>query len=106
MKQLIIVAIIIFIYQQWRQVDAAEINQQHGSDVVMYTTSWCGYCAKARQILNKQGVSFVALDIEQSADANAEMKSLGGYGVPVLVINGEVIKGFDQQRIQKLISSL
>ena len=106
MKQLLIIVIILLIYQQWRQVDAAEVNQQHGSDVVMYTTSWCGYCAKARELLNSQRVPFVELDIERSAEANAEMKSLGGHGVPVIVVKGEVIKGFDRQRLQTLISAL
>lgn len=106
MKQLFVVLIIVLIYQQWRQVDAAEVNQQHGADVVMYTTSWCGYCAKARELLNSQRVPFVELDIERSAEANAEMKSLGGHGVPVIVVKGEVIKGFDQRRLQALINGL
>jgi mycoredoxin len=106
MKKLIVIAIIILIYQHLNQVDAAEINRQHGSDVVMYSASWCGYCDKARDLLNKQGVTFVELDIEQSAAAHAEMKSLGGHGVPMLVINGEVIKGFNKQRIQTLVRTL
>lgn len=106
MKQLIVIVIILFIYQQWNKVDAAEINQQHGSDVVMYSASWCGYCTKARDLLNSQGISFVELDIEQSAAANTEMKSLGGHGVPFFVIKGEVIKGFNRQRLQSLVNAL
>lgn len=107
MKLLIVVAILFLIYQQWGMNDAAaELNEKHGADVIMYSTSWCGYCKKARVLLNNQGIKFKDFDIEQSAEANAEMKSLGGHGVPVFLINGEVIKGFNQQRVLDLVKSL
>jgi len=107
MRILIVVAILFLIYRQWGMTDAAaDLNQKHGADVVMYSTSWCGYCKKARVLLNQHGIQYKDLDIEQSAEANAEMKSLGGYGVPVFLIQGEVIKGFNQNRILELVTGL
>jgi len=53
-----------------------------------------------------QGIQVKELDVEKSAAASAEMESVGGHGVPVIVVNGEVIKGFDRQRLQTLVSIL
>ncbi len=107
MKLLIVLTVAFFIYQKWGVTDAAaELNQQHGSDVIMYSTSSCGYCKKARVMLNMQGVKYKDLDIGKSAAANAEFKSLGGQGVPVFLIQGEVVKGFNQSRVLELIKGL
>lgn len=107
MKLLIVLVIAFFVYQQWGVTDAAaELNQKHDSAVIMYSTSWCGYCKKARVLLNMQGVRFKEFDIEQSSEANAEMKSIGGSGVPVFLIKGEVVKGFNQARVLDLIKDL
>lgn len=107
MKLLIVLVIAFFVYQQWGLTDAAaELNQKHDSAVIMYSTSWCGYCKKARVMLNMQGVKFKEFDIEKSAAANAEMKSLGGHGVPVFLIQGEVVKGFNQNRVLELIKGI
>ncbi len=75
---------------------SADLNQKHGSDVIMYTTAWRGYCKKARILHSKKGIESKDLNIEKSAEANTEMKSLGGHGVPVFLIKGEVVKGFNQ----------
>ena len=107
MKFLIVLVIAFFIYQQWGVTDAsAELNQKHGSDVIMYSTSWCGYCKKARVMLNMQGIQYKEFDIEKSSEANAEMKSIGGHGVPVFLIQGQVIKGFNQSKVLELIKNL
>jgi len=107
MKLLIVIVVVFFIYQQWGVNDAAaELNQKHGSDVIMYSTSWCGYCKKARVMLNMQGVQFKEFDIEKSSEASAEMKSIGGHGVPVFLIQGEVVKGFNESKVLELIRRL
>ena len=107
MKLLIVVVLAFFIYQKYGMTDAAaELNEKHGSEVIMYATSWCGYCKKARVLLNMQGVKYKEFDIEKSSEANAEMKSLGGHGVPVFLIQGEVVKGFNQNRVLDLIKNI
>jgi glutaredoxin len=75
-------------------------------DIVLYSTSWCGYCRKARSWMTSNGVPFVEKDIEKDAAANAEYKSKSnGYsGVPLIDVNGTVVRGFDQPKVQGLIS--
>jgi glutaredoxin len=72
--------------------------------VVMYATSWCPYCAKARDYFAKKGISYVEYDIERSAATNAEFKRLGGRGVPLILVGGEKMSGFSEEGFEALRS--
>lgn len=67
--------------------------------VVLYSTTWCGYCTKTRNFLKKNNIPFVEHDIETSADAYREYKALGGKGVPVVRVSDQVLHGYDPDGI-------
>ncbi len=77
-------------------------------DVVLYSTSWCGYCRRARNWFTTNGVPFVEKDIEKDRAAHAEYQRIGrGYsGVPLISVNGAVIRGFDQRAVQREITKV
>lgn len=58
--------------------------------VVCYITSWCPDCRRSRRVLQRMGISFQEIDIEQVAGAEETMRSLnGGSGkVPTILIEG------------------
>lgn len=68
-------------------------------EVVLYATSWCGYCEKTRKFLRARQVPFAEHDIERSAAARREYELLNGRGVPLLVIRGKVVHGYSPQAI-------
>jgi glutaredoxin 3 len=66
--------------------------------VELYTTQWCGYCARARALLGRKGVEFTDIDVETDGAKRAEMvqRSGGGRTVPQIFIDGEHIGGSDE----------
>ncbi len=72
--------------------------------VVMYGTRECGYCLKARGYFDRRGIEFVEHDVGVSVEAFDEFEGLGGYVVPMFVINGSISHGFsnDQEMDQRL----
>ncbi len=80
--------------------------QARTSDVVLYSTSWCGYCKKAREWLTRKGVTFTERDVETDEDAMRELAQktmaagVQASGVPVLDVRGKLIVGFDAQAIE------
>lgn len=102
----VVVAVLIYYNQGGGDANAIEYNDRHGTDVLLYSTESCGYCKQAKTILNQSGVNYRELDIERSRSARDEFKALGGRGVPLLVVKGEVIKGFDVQQIKEAIGSI
>lgn len=64
--------------------------------VVIYVTSWCGYCERARQIFRRKGIEFDEVDVESSAAARREMVERSGRrSVPQIFIGGRHIGGSD-----------
>jgi glutaredoxin len=64
--------------------------------VIMYATSWCGYCKKARNYFEKNRVRYVEYDIEKNPRAKEEFDRLGGKGVPLIVVGRTKMRGFSE----------
>ncbi|MCH2191448.1 MAG: glutaredoxin family protein [Gammaproteobacteria bacterium] len=73
--------------------------EKYEGQVILYATTWCGYCKKVRQLMKKNRIPFTEYDIEKSPEGYAEFKELGGRGVPLMVIDGEVIRGYNPSAI-------
>ena len=65
-----------------------------GNKVVMYSTSWCGYCKKARQYFKSKGIAFNEYDIEKNKKAKRKYERLGGQGVPLILVGKKSMRGF------------
>lgn len=107
LRRLLVVAALLAVYQKWPDIKAfiqpaPVVDAAHAGKVVLYSTEWCGYCDKARTLMRSNGIDFVELDIEKSAEGNRQHRQLGGGGVPVLVIGGEVVRGYAPERILQL----
>jgi glutaredoxin 3 len=65
--------------------------------VEIYSTMWCGYCARARGLLQKKGIAFDEIDVEADTSKRDEMiKRAGGRTtVPQIFIDGAHVGGSD-----------
>ncbi len=84
---------------QWLKGDYTEGNYaayfpNPGTRVVVYGTSTCPYCAKAREYLRQRGIAFADYDIQQSPAAREAYRKLDGMGVPLVLIGERRIEGF------------
>lgn len=71
--------------------------------VTVYSTQNCPYCKMAKAFLDKHGVPYESIDVGADALAAKKMIELSGQrGVPVIVVDEEVIIGFDAQRLNAL----
>lgn len=72
--------------------------------VKVYSTSACPWCLRAKQFLNDNNIVFQNLDVSSDQKAADEMITKSGQmGVPVIDIDGEIIVGFDKERIRKAL---
>ena len=73
-------------------------------EVKVYSTPTCPWCVKAKNFLKENGITFKDFDVSSDEKARNEMvKKSGQMGVPVLDINGEIIIGFDAERIKSAL---
>jgi len=73
--------------------------------VVVYSTPTCPYCKRAKEHLTRKGIPFVDRNVAVDKDAAKEMiQKSGQMGVPVITIDNEVVVGFNQTLLDKLLS--
>jgi glutaredoxin 3 len=67
-----------------------------GPTVVMYATGWCGYCSRARALLESKHVTIQEIDIDAQPGARAEMiQRSGRRTVPQIFIGATHVGGCD-----------
>ena len=65
--------------------------------IKIYSTNWWGSCISAKKLLDDKGLSYEEINIEDTGMSRDDLVKLtGGYTVPQIVINDNVIGGFDQ----------
>ena len=71
----------------------------NAADVVLYTTSWCPYCTRARALFTAKGVAFTDIDIEATPGARQQMQARSGRtSVPQIFVGDRHLGGFDDTK--------
>lgn len=106
LKKFALIMLVVVVYQNWGKIEhvfnpdpvtaTAASKQQH---VVLYATDWCGYCKQTRRFLDSKGIPYKEFDIEKSAEGRKAYEALGGRGIPLIDVNGTIIRGFSEQEI-------
>jgi len=81
---------------------AAQVALPNG-ELVLFTTSWCAYCKKAKAYLANKGLSYKEIDIESNGGAASYAQAGGQRGVPLLFKNGQRVLGFSTTAYDALL---
>jgi len=72
--------------------------------VKIYSTPTCVYCKTLKEYLTSKGIEFQDIDVSKDEKELQKMiKDSGQMGVPVVDIDGEIITGFDKEKIDKIL---
>ena len=72
--------------------------------VKLYTTPYCTYCKLAKNFFNKNKIIFAEIDISDDEKALNEMvKKSGQMGVPVIEVGDEMLVGYNETKLKKLL---
>ena len=64
--------------------------------IKIYTTNWCSFCVMAKRYFDEQEMSYEEINIEEKGMSREELQKVtGGMSVPQIVIDDEVIGGYD-----------
>ena len=65
--------------------------------VRMYTTRWCGYCVRAKTLLESRGIPFEEISLDDDPGFRRRLVELtGGWTVPQIVVDGRPIGGYTE----------
>jgi len=70
--------------------------------VEIYTSDTCIQCKKAKEYFQKNSIEFVEYNISSNEEFKRELIKKGYLSVPIIVVDGQDILGFDVNRIKQL----
>jgi glutaredoxin 3 len=74
------------------------MKQMSTSRVVVYSTTYCGFCRRAEDLLRRVGIAFETIDVTDDVHARAQLveRAGGRRTVPVIFVDGEPIGGYQE----------
>jgi len=70
--------------------------------VIMYSTPSCHFCNLAKDFFDENKIKYTAYNVLTDLEKRKEMvEKSGQMGVPVILIDGEVVKGFNEEEIRE-----
>lgn len=110
MKKIVIVVLLVLAWQKWDVIDAylnplPDFGALHDNKVVLYATSWCGYCAKAREFFAEHKIDYFEYNIETSAEGKRQYDELNGRGIPLVLVNGKRVQGYRPDQITQYLKT-
>lgn len=71
----------------------------------VFTSPSCAFCFVVKEFLRERGIAFEEIDTASDDKGREEMiKKSGQMTVPVLEIDGEIVVGFDREKIVRLLN--
>ena len=70
--------------------------------IIMYSTTWCGVCKRAKKYFQNNSIAFTEYDVEKSSKGKRDYQKLNARGVPVILIGKKRLNGFDVARFKQL----
>jgi glutaredoxin-like YruB-family protein len=72
--------------------------------VRIFSTPYCPYCVTLKEFLKENQIEFEDINVAENAVAREEMiEKSNQMGVPVAEIDGQIIVGFDREKISELL---
>ena len=73
--------------------------------VVIYSTPTCPFCKRAKDYLAQKGISYTDINVAVDREKAKEMiQKSGQMGVPVIIVDDEIVAGFNQARLDELLA--
>ena len=111
LKKFLLILLLVVVYQNWGKIErvfnpSAVVSEEvrAKAKVVLYATDWCGYCKATRRFLDQKGIPYQEFDIEKDVNARKAYSALGGAGIPILDVNGTLLRTYDPDAIMAALT--
>ena len=73
--------------------------------VLIYSTPTCHYCTEAKDFFKKYSITYQEFNVQADLKKRKEMMDKSGQmGVPVIFVDDQMVRGFDEDKLRKLLN--
>jgi len=73
--------------------------------IIIYSLPECAYCKMAKEFFNRKNISYEEKDVSNDIAREEMIKKSDQLGVPVIDVDGEIIVGFDEEKLSALLNN-
>jgi glutaredoxin len=73
------------------------------SSVVLYGADWCGACRRAKEFMDENSIAYDERNVDEERWRDEMVAKAGPGGIPVIDVGGQILRGFNPQRLQQLL---
>jgi len=71
--------------------------------IKIYTSSTCSHCSAAKEYFKEREYSYEERNVSTDPSAKKELMKMGYMGVPIIMVDDEVIEGFNKNKLDELL---
>ena len=72
-------------------------------NIKIYSSSTCPNCITAKEYLKEKGYEYEEKNVSADKEAKKELISMGYMGVPIIIVDEEVVVGFDKAKLDEIL---
>ncbi|PIT93256.1 MAG: NrdH-redoxin [Candidatus Harrisonbacteria bacterium CG10_big_fil_rev_8_21_14_0_10_38_8] len=73
--------------------------------IIIYSTPTCHFCHMTKEFFKENNIEFTDYDVSTDIEKSKEMiEKSGQMSVPVIFIDGEIVVGFDENKLRSLLN--
>ncbi|MBU0625356.1 glutaredoxin family protein [Patescibacteria group bacterium] len=83
---------------------ADQTKGANSQKIIVYSTPTCPYCGMVKQYFDENNVKYTEVDVSRDEKAAEDMvKKSGQMGVPVIDVGGQIVVGFNQAELTRIL---
>ncbi len=71
--------------------------------IVVFTSNSWPHCVTAKEFLREKGFEYEEKNVSSDMEARKELMEMGFMGVPIILVDGETVEGFNKGKLEKLL---
>jgi glutaredoxin len=83
--------------------DFSTLGVSDSVPIVTYTATWCDACKNLKTYLLKNNIKYKNIDVDQDDTAMKRLSEWGIVGIPVVIVKGNLVQGFNKQLLDKYL---
>ena len=87
-----------------RSAERAALSKS-GPEIVIYSADWCPACRHAKRYMDREGIEYEERNVDQPRYKEELVQVSGGRSIPVIQVDGSVMKGWNPKRLDQMISA-
>ena len=88
----------------WKNIIKTEKRRNNNEKIEVYTQPDCPPCVIVKEFLKHNNIAYEEFDVKRRCCCNRLLYDYDSYSTPTVVIDGEVVAGFQIEKLQQLLN--